>query len=282
MRDEIVAEFLTTPRITDSLEKIIKQAKKKLILISPYLQINPRIRNLLEAKDREIRTKVESPFSKLKALITKEGIQREMKIVIVYRKGEVRTAESSWLQGIPSIQTSALSNLHAKCYLNEDYALITSMNLYQSSQVHNYEIGILVARGSWSDRERKLYKSIEKHVLELIGYGEKKNVTVNSVTPSNESSTPSEAVVTTPNRPKQTSSRKTTTAKPTPERLPTGHCIRCGDPMTEAISKPFCEQHWNSWNHYQNADYSEKFCHLCGRPSETSKGKPLCLNCFRK
>ena len=37
-------------------------------------------------------------------------------------------------------------NLHAKCYLNETAAIITSMNLYEFSQVNNNEMGILVDR----------------------------------------------------------------------------------------------------------------------------------------
>ncbi len=33
-------------------------------------------------------------------------------------------------------------NLHAKCYLNEKAAIITSMNLYDFSQVNNNEMGV--------------------------------------------------------------------------------------------------------------------------------------------
>ena len=44
-----------------------------------------------------------------------------------------------------SIKTSVRKNLHAKCYLNEKEALLTSMNLYEYSQEHNDEMGILVS-----------------------------------------------------------------------------------------------------------------------------------------
>ena len=44
------------------------------------------------------------------------------------------------------IRTSYCKNLHAKCYLNGNRALLTSMNLYEFSQVNNHEIGVLVVR----------------------------------------------------------------------------------------------------------------------------------------
>ena len=37
-------------------------------------------------------------------------------------------------------------DLHAKCYLNEDRAIICSMNLYDYSQQTNIEMGILITK----------------------------------------------------------------------------------------------------------------------------------------
>ena len=74
-----------------------------------------------------------------------------MKIHIVYRNDELQRTRVRGCKSLSSIETIPLRNLHAKCYLNEDYALITSMNLYQFSQVHNYEMGILVARKNWDN-----------------------------------------------------------------------------------------------------------------------------------
>ena len=45
-----------------------------------------------------------------------------------------------------SVRTSFRENLHAKCYLNENEALVTSMNLYEFSQQNNDEMGILVSK----------------------------------------------------------------------------------------------------------------------------------------
>ena len=47
-----MARFLTTTDISSQLEDIIKSARKYIVLISPYLQVNDRLREFLEEKDR--------------------------------------------------------------------------------------------------------------------------------------------------------------------------------------------------------------------------------------
>ena len=61
--------------------------------------------------------------------------------------------EKEWLESMTSIKTSVRKNLHAKCYLNGKEALLTSMNLYEYSQEHNDEMGILVS----VDHDPELY-----------------------------------------------------------------------------------------------------------------------------
>ena len=47
-----MAKFLNTSGTNFFLEELIKNAKERLILISPYLRLNDRIKELLEDKDR--------------------------------------------------------------------------------------------------------------------------------------------------------------------------------------------------------------------------------------
>ena len=47
-----MAEFLTTTGISFRLEEIIKTANERLVIISPFIRINPRIKDLLEDRDR--------------------------------------------------------------------------------------------------------------------------------------------------------------------------------------------------------------------------------------
>ena len=47
-----MAKFLNTSATNYYLEELIKGASDRLILISPYLKLNDRIKELLEDKDR--------------------------------------------------------------------------------------------------------------------------------------------------------------------------------------------------------------------------------------
>ena len=118
-----MAEFLTTTGISNNLESIITETKERLVIVSPYLKVNPLLKDLLEEKDRW-----------------------KIDIRVIYGKSELNPQESSWLESLTSVRTSFCENLHAKCYMNEATALITSMNLYEFSQVNNREMGILAAR----------------------------------------------------------------------------------------------------------------------------------------
>ena len=112
-----MTEFLTTTGVSYRLEEIIKSATERLVIISPFLRVNERIRELLEDKDR-----------------------LKIDVRIIYGKNELQPEENNWLESMNSIRTSFCKNLHAKCYLNEREALLTSMNLYDFSQVNNNEM----------------------------------------------------------------------------------------------------------------------------------------------
>ena len=129
-----MVEFLTTAGVSYHLEELIKQSNERLVLISPFLRLSNRMRELLEDKNR-----------------------MKIDIRVVYGKSELRPDENNWLEGMTSIRTSFCPNLHAKCYMSERAALLTSMNLYEFSQVNNHEMGVLVDRSQSEDLYRKIY-----------------------------------------------------------------------------------------------------------------------------
>lgn len=47
-----MSKFLNTSATNFYLEELIKNAKERLILISPFLKLNDRIKELLEDKNR--------------------------------------------------------------------------------------------------------------------------------------------------------------------------------------------------------------------------------------
>jgi phosphatidylserine/phosphatidylglycerophosphate/cardiolipin synthase-like enzyme len=152
-----MAKFLTTSGITFHLEGLIKAAREKLILISPFLRINERIRQLIEDKDRE-----------------------KIDIRVVYGKNELQPEENNWLKSKASVRSSFCKHLHAKCFLNEAEALITSMNLYEFSQVNNEEMGVLVSKAE----DPALYAAVIEEVMRLIRISDEVRVTVEKIVPA--------------------------------------------------------------------------------------------------
>jgi phosphatidylserine/phosphatidylglycerophosphate/cardiolipin synthase-like enzyme len=118
-----MAKFLNTSATTYFLEEMIKSANERLILISPFLKLNDRIKELLEDKNR-----------------------MKIDVRIIYGKNDLQNKEIQWLQKLEYIRISFCKNLHAKCYLSEEQCIITSLNLYEFSQVNNHEMGVSISR----------------------------------------------------------------------------------------------------------------------------------------
>jgi phosphatidylserine/phosphatidylglycerophosphate/cardiolipin synthase-like enzyme len=134
-----MAKFLNTSAINYFLEELIKNAKDRLILISPFLKLNDRIKELLEDKNR-----------------------LKIDVRIVYGKSELQPNEINWLKGLTYVRTSYCKNLHAKCYLNEEVCIISSLNLYEFSQVNNNEMGVLVNRIGDADVYKDAYEEAQR------------------------------------------------------------------------------------------------------------------------
>jgi len=134
-----MTRFLNTSATNYYLEELIKQARERLIIISPFLKFNDRIKELLADKDR-----------------------MKIDVRLVYGKSELAPQEINWLRSLEFLRTSFCQNLHAKCYLNEQVAIITSMNLYDFSQVNNNEMGVYVERESEPDLYRETYDEAQR------------------------------------------------------------------------------------------------------------------------
>lgn len=134
-----MAKFLNTSAINYFLEDLIKNAKDRLILISPFLKLNDRIKELLEDKNR-----------------------LKIDVRIVYGKSELQPQEINWLKGLTYIRTSYCKNLHAKCYLNEEVCVISSLNLYEFSQVNNNEMGVLINRIDDAEVYKDTYEEAQR------------------------------------------------------------------------------------------------------------------------
>lgn len=136
-----MATFLDTNATSHYLSNLVKNAKDKLVIVSPLLKLNDRIKDLLKEQDR-----------------------MKIDIRVVFGKSELAPQEMNWLHGLESVRTSFSKDLHAKCYLNEYEAIITSMNLYEFSQVNNIEMGIHFSL----DEDAGLYRDTLAEVQRII------------------------------------------------------------------------------------------------------------------
>ncbi len=149
-----MSKFLNTSAANYYLEELIKNAQERLILISPYLRINDKIRELIEDKNR-----------------------LKIDIRIIYGKSELQPDEIAWLKDLDYVRISFCKNLHAKCYLNENSCIITSLNLYEFSQVNNNEMGVYINK----EDDIELYKDTFEEAQRLIRVSDEVRLTVEKI-----------------------------------------------------------------------------------------------------
>lgn len=231
-----MAKFLDTTGVSYHLQQLINQSQDTLILISPYLKINERLRQSLDDKDR-----------------------MKIDIRVVYGKNELQPDQINWLKSLKSVRTSFCENLHAKCYLNESEAIVTSMNLYEFSQVNNQEMGIYVTKAD----DPRLYDEIYNEARRLIRISDEVRLSVEKIVEAEGKSSDKG------NGKKVENDKK-------------GVCIRCKKEVVLNPSTPYCIDCYKSWKKYENFAYQEKYCHLCGKDNASTMNKPVCFDCYKE
>lgn len=236
-------DFLDTQNISSEIANLIKNSKNKLYLITPYLQLNRQIK----------------PY--IKDLVYKSP---SIQIIVVCRSDKINVEDMGFLQDLKNVFIWALDNLHAKCYMNEDTAIITSMNLYQYSEGNNYEMGIKFDK---KDDER-IFQEISNYIDIILRESKQYEIKKKDTeSPQIKKITPDKNV----NR--QTSKTMNQTS---------GYCIRCRAEMPLNPDKPLCSKCYPIWAKFSKPDYPEKYCHVCGKESKQSVGKPICYSCYKK
>lgn len=136
-----MAEFLTTSGTSYNIENIIIEAKNKLVLVSPYLQISKTFYERL-----------------------KDASNKNVAIKIIYGKDELKPNERNSLAELKNVTLFFFQNLHAKCYFNENKMVITSMNMYEFSEKTNREMGVLIDRSV----DRELFEKAVNETLSIL------------------------------------------------------------------------------------------------------------------
>ena len=213
-------KFFFDGDVESEVRSLIREAREEIILVSPYNDF------WIHLKD-ELR----------------EARRRDVDVLLLYRAGE-NERDIKWLAK-EGATVLPVERLHSKLYVNETTALVTSMNLVESSAINSKEI---CARFDGPER-----KELMEYVRKLAGR--------------------SEAHLPQRNTPKAVAHVSNTT----------GHCIRCGEAGIDYnLDEPLCSRCLQRWNLYQNRDYPEKHCHRCGKEVKTSFAMPRCTPCYKE
>jgi len=228
-----MAKFINTRKAVSEIEDLIKNAGERLILISPYLKLSKDFKELLTYRS------------------SKDKIT-----TIIFGKQELKPDEMKFLQGLQFVILKFNEDLHAKCYVNDNKMVITSLNLYEFSMANNKEMGVLIDKNEQSDIS--LFEDALKEVDYINETSQRFDLTTlksNSV--SNKPTT---------NKSYNNSSNEQT-----------GYCIRTGVPIPFDVERPLCYEAFQIWNQYGDPDYPEQYCHFSGEKSngETSVNRPI-------
>lgn len=120
-------KFIPTLEITSKIMSLIEEAQKELIIVSPYVNIQK--------------------WGKMKSCLER-AIERGVAITIIARKNADQ--DFSYFNN-SKIKLVLVMDLHAKLYINDKYAVVTSQNLLQSSDNNSIEIGYITT----NNMERK-------------------------------------------------------------------------------------------------------------------------------
>jgi len=116
-----MAIFLNTTKLNEWIPRLIREAKREIVIIVPYIKTSQNTYNeLLNADKRGIET------------------------TIVYREDKLTEIERKKFDVLSNLNLMYHPNVHAKCYYNGDLLIITSMNMYEYSELNNREMGILI------------------------------------------------------------------------------------------------------------------------------------------
>ena len=233
--DELVGfKIIEDTEVMQEVITIIKEAREHIVLVSPYNSYHINLKHPIEAAAQKV-------------AIT--AVCRED------QKGK-EDPHLKWLSNEIGADVYLVERLHAKIYYNESTAIITSMNLSESSANNSKEIGIRIKDGT-------KIREIRRYVNEgLIKHG-----TQVAARPKS------------PAAPQQ--AQRPTSARAPRKSIESGSCIRCKAEIPLNPDAPHCAKCERSWKRYANPDYPEKHCHRCGKERKTSFAKPLCPSCQR-
>lgn len=243
-RDNRYGIYCSGRELATFLEEMIENTQKWLIILSPFIRISGRIKGYLE-----------------------NLLSKNVEIIIIHRTNfgnsiNIQNDDKDWLIN-HKIQVKECRNLHAKCYINEECALLTSINLYDSSLSNNFEMGVVFYRNDKSNYIISKYESDEAakhngiiwHDYEVDFINKYQSILDDILSLNCDGETINFDFL----------------------KYHHGYCIRTGKMIPFNIDKPMCDEAWEEWCEKGDPNVKEEFCHYSGEKSnrETSVKYPI-------
>lgn len=153
-----MAKFLNTTLLNEWIPKLVNETVRELVIIVPYIKTSDKMYNcLFEANKRGVET------------------------TLVYRENKLTDIEKTKFQNLDNLNLMHHPNIHAKCYYNEKYLIITSMNMYEYSEINNREMGILLhkeeienSKNTWNNSidDIQIFNDAIQEIREIINGAE--------------------------------------------------------------------------------------------------------------
>lgn len=243
-----MAEIITAKGTGFFIEKVIRGARERIVLISPYLKVQ-----------------------KLYLDELKSAANKGIRVTVLFREEEAKPDQLDALKEIKNVELFCLSELHAKCYFNEHRFVLTSMNLHDHSERNNKELGIMLEQGI----DEALFKQAWDNALRILETGRRLHAgplkAPSAIRP-----------VSKEGKPKSRSPIAAFVNGLVDGMRNGAYCIRCSDRIPFDMDKPLCITCYREWAQWKNMDYKEVYCHECGEERATSFSKPLCRSCYTK
>jgi len=158
-------KFLFDNQLISEVESIIKKSKYELLLISPFIDLDPRIQDALKSK-------INKKDFQLKVLFGKNEHN-------IYKS--IKKDSLNFLKSFPNVEIRYNDRLHAKFYRNDYDYVMTSLNLYDYSLANNIEVGVknnFAAKGFLRRFFRYIGRSIDQlfEKIERDVFGSDKDV----------------------------------------------------------------------------------------------------------
>lgn len=241
-------EFLADWQVGDALLRIVAQARERLTLVSPYNRHWGHLkREVAAARQRGVAVTIYYRADE-------PGPLAQLDRVTVDRA----TADGVAVNGVAgdSVMAVPVRMLHAKIYANESVALITTMNLVETSAMYSREVGLLIG-------DAKLRRQVDDYIKSLHDDAVAEVPQPDAPMPEGRTAYRNGA------------GRAPTAAISEAPAKPPGFCIECGDAKGFEPERPLCAPCYGRFGR----NGAHRVCHRCGEPHPAQLNEPLCQAC---